>query len=165
MDVDSARFPHRHCYLRVEVPRRKPGDIFVELTTAGREGLIERHLAAVVYRESEDSRHQLTFIFWIYSSRSLYMLCLWCRHQYRHRAPTGLGNVNYNEFFLAGILAMASLPRLQILPGRFFLDRDNGIFLRDAHLSMSAANTCSGKSFQCPHLMVGRSLLWSAVSF
>src|SRR5260370_7184800 len=60
-------------------------------------------------------------------------------------APAGLGNVNYNEFFLAGILAMASFAIASNTSWSFFLDRDNGIFYEMLTYPMSRSEYLLGK--------------------
>jgi hypothetical protein len=47
---------------------------------------------------------------------------------------TGDVRVSYNAFFLAGVLAMANFGIASNTAWSFFLDRDNGILLRDVDL-------------------------------
>src|SRR5256885_10631388 len=53
--------------------------------------------------------------------------------------------VNYNEFFLAGILAMASFAIASNTSWSFFLDRDNGIFYEMLTYPMSRSEYLLGK--------------------
>src|SRR5205823_7252531 len=69
-----------------------------------------------------------TFIFWDLFFPLLYMLVFGVGVNSALGAPTGIGNVSYNEFFLAGVLAMASFGIASNTSWSFFLDRDNGIF-------------------------------------
>src|SRR5947207_10431084 len=69
-----------------------------------------------------------TFIFWDLFFPLLYMLVFGVGVNSALGAPTGIGNVSYNEFFLAGVLAMASFGIAANTSWSFFLDRDNGIF-------------------------------------
>jgi len=63
-------------------------------------------ISAVCLSRSEDSRHQLQpSSSGIYSSRSSTCLSLVSASIPPSVLPPGFGNVNYNEFFLAGILA------------------------------------------------------------
>jgi ABC-type multidrug transport system permease subunit len=61
----------------------------------------------VVYREAKIRATNFTFIFWDLFFPLLYMLVFGVGINTALGAPTGLGNVNYNEFFLGGILAMS----------------------------------------------------------
>src|SRR5258708_24817645 len=85
-------------------------------------------LSAVVYREAKIRATNFTFIFWDLFFPLLYMLVFGVGVNSALGAPAGLGSVNYNEFFLAGILAMASFAIASNTSWSFFLDRDNGIF-------------------------------------
>src|SRR5438309_11726777 len=69
-----------------------------------------------------------TFIFWDLFFPLLYMLVFGVGVNSALGAPTGTGHVGYSEFFLSGVLAMASLAIASNTLWSFFLDRDNGIF-------------------------------------
>src|SRR5437870_12835378 len=60
-------------------------------------------------------------------------------------APTGIGNVRYNEFFLAGVLGMASFGIASNTSWSFFLDRDNGIFYEMLTYPLSRSEYLLGK--------------------
>jgi len=87
-------------------------------------------ISAVVYREAKIRATNFTFIFWDLFFPLLYMLVFGVGINTALGAPTGLGNVNYNEFFLAGILAMASFAIASVFPR----SRQRHL-LRNAHLS------------------------------
>lgn len=102
-------------------------------------------IAAVVYREAKIRATNFTFIFWDLFFPLLYMLVFGVGVNTALGAPTGLGNVNYNEFFLAGILAMASFAIASNTSWSFFLDRDNGIFYEMLTYPMSRSEYLLGK--------------------
>jgi len=102
-------------------------------------------LSAVVYREAKIRATNFTFIFWDLFFPLLYMLVFGVGINTALGAPTGLGNVNYNEFFLAGILAMASFAIASNTSWSFFLDRDNGIFYEMLTYPMSRSEYLLGK--------------------
>src|SRR5437867_9424846 len=102
-------------------------------------------LSAVVYREAKIRATNFTFIFWDLFFPLLYMLVFGVGINTALGAPTGLGNVNYNEFFLAGILAMASFAIASNTSWSFFLDRDNGIFYEMLTYPMSRSQYLLGK--------------------
>src|SRR5258708_32261588 len=85
-------------------------------------------ISAVVYREAKIRATNFTFIFWDLFFPLLYMLVFGVGINTALGAPTGLGNVNYNEFFLAGILSMASFPMPPNTSLPFFLDPPNALF-------------------------------------
>jgi ABC-2 type transport system permease protein len=102
-------------------------------------------ISAVVYREAKIRATNFTFIFWDLFFPLLYMLVFGVGVNAALGAPAGLGNVNYNEFFLAGILAMASFAIASNTSWSFFLDRDNGIFYEMLTYPMSRSEYLLGK--------------------
>jgi len=102
-------------------------------------------ISAVVYREAKIRATNFTFIFWDLFFPLLYMLVFGVGINTALGAPTGLGNVNYNEFFLGGILAMASFAIASNTSWSFFLDRDNGIFYEMLTYPMSRSEYLLGK--------------------
>jgi len=102
-------------------------------------------ISAVVYREAKICATKFTFIFWDLFFLVLYMLVFGVGVNTALGAPTGLGAVNYNEFFLAGILAMASFAIASNTSWSFFLDRDNGIFYEMLTYPMSRSEYLLGK--------------------
>jgi ABC-2 type transport system permease protein len=85
-------------------------------------------VAAVLYREARIRATNVTFIFWDLCMPALYMLVFGVGVNYGLGGPASLGGVNYNSFFLAGALGMASFSIASNTSWSFFLDRDNGIF-------------------------------------
>src|SRR5258708_27492619 len=102
-------------------------------------------LSAVVYREAKIRATNFTFIFWDLFFPLLYMLVFGVGVNSALGAPAGLGSVNYNEFFLAGILAMAIFAIASNTSWSFFLDRDNGIFYEMLTYPMSRSEYLLGK--------------------
>ena len=102
-------------------------------------------LTAVVYRESKIRMTNLTFIFWDLFFPLLYMLVFGVGVNAALGAPVGMGRLNYNEFFMPGILAMASFAIASNTSWSFFLDRDNGIFYEMLTYPMSRSEYLLGK--------------------
>ena len=102
-------------------------------------------LSAVVYREMKIRATNFTFIFWDLFFPLLYMLVFGVGVNSALGAPTGIGNVSYNEFFLAGVLAMASFAIASNTSWSFFLDRDNGIFYEMLTYPMRRSEYLLGK--------------------
>src|SRR5713101_8246891 len=102
-------------------------------------------LSAVVYREAKIRATNFTFIFWDLFFPLLYMLVFGVGVNSALGAPAGLGHVNYNEFFLAGVLAMASFAIASNTSWSYFLDRDNGIFYEMLTYPMSRSEYLLGK--------------------
>jgi ABC-2 type transport system permease protein len=104
-----------------------------------------RPLTAIIYREARIRATNYIFVFWDLLFPLLYMLVFGVGINSALGAPLGLGSVNYNEFFLAGILAMASFVIASNTSWSFFLDRDNGIFFEMLTYPMSRSEYLLGK--------------------
>ncbi len=91
-------------------------------------------IAAVLYREALIRATNVTFLFWDLVYPLFYMLVFGVGINYGLAGPLSLGGGDYNSFFLAGALGMASFGIASNTSWSFFLDRDNGIFFRNAHL-------------------------------
>ena len=102
-------------------------------------------LSAVVYREAKIRATNFTFIFWDLFFPLLYMLVFGVGINSALGAPAGLNGVNYNAFFLAGVLAMASFAIASNTSWSFFMDRDNGIFYEMLTYPMSRSEYLLGK--------------------
>src|SRR3989475_9664425 len=87
-------------------------------------------IAAVFYREGKIRVTNVTFIFWDLFYPLGYMLVFGVGVNYALGSPFPTGSVDYNAFFLAGVLGMASFGIAANTAWGFFLDRDNGIFYR-----------------------------------
>ncbi|MBI3406102.1 MAG: ABC transporter permease [Acidobacteria bacterium] len=85
-------------------------------------------LSAVFYRESKIRITNATFIFWDLFYPLGYMLVFGVGVSSTMGSPVAGSGVEYNSFFLAGVLGMASFGIASNTSWSFFLDRDNGIF-------------------------------------
>jgi ABC-2 type transport system permease protein len=85
-------------------------------------------LAAVMTREAKIRATNLLFIFWDLFYPLGYLLVFGVGVNASLGFTSGLAGVDYNAFFLAGVLGMASFGIASNTSWSFFLDRDNGIF-------------------------------------
>jgi len=85
-------------------------------------------LYAILYREGKIRATNLTFIFWdlFYPLGYLLVFGVGMTHAMGFTLPDL--DVDYNSFFLAGVLGMASFGIASNTAWGFFMDRDNGIF-------------------------------------
>jgi ABC-2 type transport system permease protein len=104
-----------------------------------------RALSAVMHREAKIRATNLIFIFWdlIYPLGYLLVFSIGVNAAMGFR--TDLGGADYNAFFLAGVLGMASFGIASNTSWSFFLDRDNGIFYEMLTYPMSRAQYLLGK--------------------
>ncbi len=102
-------------------------------------------LLAVMYREGKIRATNVTFIFWdlFYPLLYLFVFGVGINHTLGFTAPSM--TVDYNAFFLAGVLGMASFGIASNTSWSFFLDRDNGIFYEMLTYPMSRAQYLLGK--------------------
>lgn len=85
-------------------------------------------LTAVMYREAKIRVTNVAFIFWdiFYPLGYLLLFGIGIDRALGFTAPAMA--IDYNAFFLAGVLGMASFGIASNTAWSFFLDRDNGIF-------------------------------------
>jgi len=102
-------------------------------------------IAAVFYREGKIRVTNVTFIFWDLFYPLGYMLVFGVGVNYALGSPLPTGGVDYNAFFLAGVLGMASFGIAANTAWGFFLDRDNGIFYEMLTYPLSRAEYLLGK--------------------
>jgi ABC-2 type transport system permease protein len=102
-------------------------------------------LKAIVYREAKIRVTNLTFIFWDLAYPLCYMLVFGVGVDAALGMPTGSIGVDYNAFFLGGVLAMASFGIAANTSWSFFLDRDNGIFFEMLTYPISRSEYLLGK--------------------
>lgn len=102
-------------------------------------------MAAVFYREGKIRATNLTFIFWDLFYPLGYMLVFGVGVNAALGAPFAVSGVDYNAFFLAGVLGMASFGIAANTSWSFFLDRDNGIFYEMLTYPLSRAQYLLGK--------------------
>lgn len=101
-------------------------------------------LAAVMYREAKIRATNVTFIFWdvFYPLGYLLVFGVGVSSALTFAGPAP---VDYNAFFLGGVLAMASFGIAANTSWSFFLDRDNGIFFEMLTYPLSRAVFLIGK--------------------
>jgi ABC-2 type transport system permease protein len=101
-------------------------------------------LGAVLYREGKIRATNLTFIFWdvLYPLGYLLVFGVGMTHALGTDLPGGL---DYNAFFLAGVLGMASFGIASNTAWSFFMDRDNGIFYEMLTYPLSRSEYLVGK--------------------
>jgi ABC-2 type transport system permease protein len=102
-------------------------------------------LSAVLYRESKIRATNVTFIFWDLFYPLCYMLIFGVGINAAIGAPASAPGVDYNAFFLAGVLGMASFGIASNTAWSFFMDRDNGIFYEMLTYPMSRSEYLFGK--------------------
>lgn len=102
-------------------------------------------LGAVMYREARIRATNVTFIFWdlFYPLGYLLVFGVGMTSALGFAAPDV--GVDYNTFFLAGVLGMASFGIAANTSWSFFLDRDNGIFYEMLTYPISRAQYMLGK--------------------
>jgi ABC-2 type transport system permease protein len=101
-------------------------------------------LAAIMAREARIRATNLLFIFWDLLYPLGYLLVFGVGINASLGFTAG-ADVDYNAFFLAGVLAMASFGIAANTSWSFFLDRDNGIFYEMLTYPMSRSGYLIGK--------------------
>lgn len=102
-------------------------------------------LWAMLYREAKIRTTNVTFIFWDLFYPLCYMLVFGVGINSAIGSPIGNAGVDYNAFFLGGVLAMASFGIAANTSWSFFLDRDNGIFFEMLTYPLSRGAYLLGK--------------------
>jgi ABC-2 type transport system permease protein len=102
-------------------------------------------LTAILAREARIRATNLTFIFWDLFYPLGYLLVFGVGVNASLGFTSGDAAVDYNAFFLAGVLAMASFGIAANTSWSFFLDRDNGIFYEMLTYPMSRSEYLLGK--------------------
>jgi ABC-type polysaccharide/polyol phosphate export permease len=101
-------------------------------------------LVAVMFREGKIRATNSMFIFWDLFYPLGYLLVFGISMS-ASLTFTGVPGVDYNAFFLAGVLGMASFGIASNTSWSFFLDRDNGIFYEMLTYPMSRSQYLLGK--------------------
>jgi ABC-2 type transport system permease protein len=102
-------------------------------------------LGAIMYREGKIRATNLTFIFWDLFYPLGYLLVFGVgMTQAMGMKPEGI-DVDYNAFFLAGVLGMASFGIASNTAWSFFMDRANGIFYEMLTYPMRRSEYLLGK--------------------
>lgn len=102
-------------------------------------------LAAIMAREAKIRATNLLFIFWDLVYPLGYLLVFGVGINASLGFTAGDTAVDYNAFFLAGVLSMASFGIAANTSWSFFLDRDNGIFYEMLTYPMSRSQYLLGK--------------------
>lgn len=102
-------------------------------------------LAAIFYRESKIRATNTAFLFWDLFYPLCYLLVFGVGVNAALGAPALGAHVNYDSFFLGGVLAMASFGIAANSSWSFFLDRDNGIFYEMLTYPMRRSQYLLGK--------------------
>lgn len=102
-------------------------------------------MTAMLYRESKIRATNVTFMFWDFCYPLFNLLVFGVGLTAAFGAPRSTEGVDYNSFFLAGVLGMASFAIASNSAWSFFLDRDNGIFYEMLTYPMSRAEYLLGK--------------------
>ena len=116
-------------------------------------------LLAVMYREGKIRATNVTFIFWdlFYPLGYLLVFGVGIDHTLGFTSPSV--TLDYNAFFLAGVLGMASFGIASNTSWSFFLDRDNGIFYEMLTYPMSRAQYLLGKVLFNVLIAIGQALV------
>jgi ABC-2 type transport system permease protein len=115
-------------------------------------------LAAVMYREAKIRATNVTFIFWDLVYPLAYLLVFGVGMTAMGLAVPGTG-MDYNAFFLAGVLGMASFGIASNTAWSFFMDRDNGIFYEMLTYPMTRAEYLLGKALFNLLIAVGQAAI------
>jgi len=102
-------------------------------------------LQAIVYREARIRITNATFVFWDLFYPLLYLLVFGVGIDSAMGPPATAGGLDYNAFFLGGVLAMASFGIASNTAWSFFMDRDNGIFYEMLTYPLSRSQYLLGK--------------------
>jgi ABC-2 type transport system permease protein len=102
-------------------------------------------LVAVLTREGRIRATNLLFIFWDVVYPLGYLFVFGVGMTYALDFPEGSLASDYNAFFLAGVLGMASFGIASNTAWSFFMDRDNGIFYEMLTYPMTRSEYLVGK--------------------
>src|SRR5919204_5163734 len=102
-------------------------------------------LNAIMYREAKIRATNLTFIFWDLFYPLGYLLVFGVGMTQAMGFTVAGYEGDYNTFFLAGVLGMASFGIASNTAWSFFMDRDNGIFYEMLTYPMSRSEYLLGK--------------------
>jgi ABC-2 type transport system permease protein len=102
-------------------------------------------LAAVLIREGKIRATNSLFIFWDLLYPLGYLLVFGFAMNASMGFTVALPGIDYNSFFLAGVLAMASFGIASNTAWSFFMDRDNGIFYEMLTYPISRSQYLLGK--------------------
>lgn len=101
--------------------------------------------SAVFYREGKIRATNVAFIFWDLFYPLGYLLVFGVGINASFGSPFPAQDLDYNSFFLASVLGMASFGIASNTAWSFFLDRDNGIFYEILTYPISRGEYMIGK--------------------
>ncbi len=104
-----------------------------------------RALLAVLNREMKIRATNVTFIFWDVAYPLAYLMVFGVAMDRAMGFTVPGVDIDYNAFFLAGVLGMASFAIASNTAWSFFMDRDNGIFYEMLTYPMSRGEYLFGK--------------------
>jgi ABC-2 type transport system permease protein len=102
-------------------------------------------ISAMLYREGKIRATNITFVFWDLFYPLCYLLVFGVGVSSALGSPPSAPGIDYNSFFLAGVLGMASFGIASNSSWSFFMDRDNGIFYEMLTYPMSRSEYLLGK--------------------
>lgn len=102
-------------------------------------------LEAILYREAKIRFTNYAWMFWDVLYPLGYLLVFGVGITYALGSPLTTSDISYTDFFLGGVLAMASFGIASNTAWGFFLDRDNGIFYEMLTYPLSRATYLAGK--------------------
>ena len=102
-------------------------------------------LSAIMYREAKIRVTNVTFIFWDLFYPLAYLLVFGVGMTQAMGFTVAGYEGDYNTFFLAGVLGMASFGIASNTAWSFFMDRDNGIFFEMLTYPLSRSAYMLGK--------------------
>ena len=117
-------------------------------------------LRAIVHREARIRITNATFIFWDLFYPLAYLLVFGVGINAALGTPAIHPDIDYNTFFLGGVLGMASFGIASNTAWSFFMDRDNGIFYEMLTYPLSRSQYLLGKVL----FNVGVALLQAAIA-
>jgi ABC-2 type transport system permease protein len=117
-------------------------------------------LRAIVHREARIRITNATFIFWDLFYPLAYLLVFGVGINAALGPPVIHPGIDYNAFFLGGVLGMASFGIASNTAWSFFMDRDNGIFYEMLTYPLSRSQYLLGKVL----FNVGIALLQAAIA-
>ncbi len=103
-------------------------------------------LNAMLYREAKIRFTNFAWLFWDLLYPLGYLLVFGVGINATLGSPAPALQVDYNAFFLAGVLGVASLGIAQNTAWGFFVDRDNGIFYEMLTYPLSRSEFLLGKT-------------------
>jgi ABC-2 type transport system permease protein len=121
-------------------------------------------LSAMLYRETRIRVTNLTLIFWDILYPLAYLFVFGVGMTQAIGVPFSAGQVDYNSFFLAGVLGMASFGVAANTSWTFFMDRDNGVFFEMLTYPMSRMDYLAGKFLFTVGLALVQTLLTVALA-